>query len=559
MSTITSEPVRHKFLYHKFIYSETGRIRALFWPGTITAVVIGIGLAYCIWYGLTQRSVSGDDGISILAAQGILEHGYPRLASGFIYYRGFIPNYLVAAAIWALGLNDFAIMLPSLLMAAGSSILAYLFARDVLGRPLIGLLSAALLLTLDAQLFYASSPRMYMGLQFFTILAAYSGWRGYIRGEVKFQWVTLIAIAGAFLSQEQGEAILVAVPAAIIAIRWFQGENRVPLNYSLPIFSLLVLWTAVGFLHFFPLPDGLPAIAAHSGAERDVVGINTDIYVWAKHVGWLERTVPFGVMLSPVLAVLLFRAFRERHTQQGQSFIYAATILILCALAIATVIQTSQSRFWLFLVPIYVTVLWLGVFELVKYLKEPRSGQAVPFWRKRYLVVSGLVGWAIIVFFIVHFAYFRLAYLELVAEAYGWPCASPTAECSIVVKNQYAALKPVVKDTDLIIASNPWVTNYYLGRVDAYYRERIENKTFTTFDSPTDEYLGISFVDSPQKIRDLANSQRRVWILSDFKSRLFVSEASRNLVQETFDIYDEGTVMTIYVNHLTDSDTGPSR
>lgn len=554
MSTITSEPVRNKNLY-----SDTGRTRVLLRPGTITAVLIGLGLLYCLWYGLTQRSVTGDDGISILAAQGILEHGYPRLASGFIYYRGFIPNYLVAGSIWALGLNDLAIILPGLLLATGSSILAYFFARDVLGRPLIGIASAALLLTLDVQLFYASSPRMYMGLQFFTILAAYSGWRGYIRGEVKFQWVTLIAIAGAFLSQEQGEAILVAVPAAIIAIRWFQGKNRVPLNYALPVFSLLVLWAAVGFLHFFPLPDGLPAIAAHSGAERDVVGINTDIYVWAKHVGWLERTVPFGVILSPVLAVLLYRAFRERHSLQGQRFIYAATILILCALAIATVIQTSQSRFWLFLVPIYVTVLWLGVFELVKFLKEPQSGPDLPFWRRRYVALSGLLGWALIVFFIAHFAYFRLAYVELVAEAYGWPCTSPTTECSKVVKDQYADLKGIVKDSDLIIASNPWVTNYYLGRVDAYYRERLENKTFTTFDSPTDEYLGISFVDSQQEIRELANSERRVWILSDFKSRLFVSQEARDLVHQTFEIYDEGTLMTIYVNHLEEPDTGLPR
>jgi hypothetical protein len=127
------------------------------------------------------------------------------------------------------------------------------------------------------------------------------------------------------------------------------------------------------------------------------------------------------------------------------------------------------------------------------------------------------------------------------------------------VRDQYTALQPLGKDTDLVIASNPRVTNYYLGHVDAYYRERIENKTFTTFISPADEYLGISFVDSQQKIRDLANSEQRVWILSDFKSRLFVSEAARDLVHETFEVYDEGTVMTIYVNHLDEPGTEPSQ
>jgi hypothetical protein len=66
-------------------------------------------------------------------------------------------------------------------------------------------------------------------------------------------------------------------------------------------------------------------------------------------------------------------------------------------------------------------------------------------------------------------------------------------------------------------------------------------------------------VDSQQEIRELANSERRVWILSDFKSRLFVSEEARELVHQTFKIYDQGTVMTIYVNHLEEPDTGPSR
>jgi 4-amino-4-deoxy-L-arabinose transferase-like glycosyltransferase len=558
IAPITSGPVRNNFLY-----SETGGLRTLFRPGTVTAFLIGMGLVYGLWYGLTQRSITGDDGISILAAQGILEHGYPRLPSGFIYYRGIVPNYLVAGAIWAFGLNNFAIMLPNLLMTMGSSILVYRFARDVFGRPQVGLASVALLLTLDAQLFYATSPRMYMALEFFTVLSAYGAWRGYINGEVKFQWVAVLALAGALLSQEQGAILLVAIPTAILAIRWFQGKDRAPVNYPLAMISLLVLWVVLGLLLFFPLPDPLPSIAAHAGAEHDVIGINTDIFIWAKHVWWLERTVPFGQILSPVLAVLFYRAVRERHSPKGQGLIYAAIIFIVSALGVATVILTSQSRFWLFLIPIYVPLLWLCIIEIGKLLKESRTGNFLPFWRRPYILVSGLIVWAIVVFFIAHFVHFRFAYVELVSEAFGWPCRSQFTECSKVVRNQYAALGPEVKDTDLLISSNPWVTSYYMGRVDAYYRERLEESTFTTFDNPTDEYLGISFVDSPQKIRELSNSPRRVWVFSDFKSRLFVSEESRKLLDETFFVYDEGTLMTIYVNHLSDPvsdpDSGPAR
>ena len=37
-------------------------------------LLMAIGLAYWLWFGLTQRTINGDDGISILAAQGILDH-----------------------------------------------------------------------------------------------------------------------------------------------------------------------------------------------------------------------------------------------------------------------------------------------------------------------------------------------------------------------------------------------------------------------------------------------------------------------------------------------------
>ena len=97
-------------------------------------VLIVVALTYWLWFGLTQRSVSTDPGISILAAQGILEHGYPLLPSGFTYYKGVLVNYLVAGSVWAFGLNDFSIMLPGILLGLGSLVLLYRLAKDVFGQ-----------------------------------------------------------------------------------------------------------------------------------------------------------------------------------------------------------------------------------------------------------------------------------------------------------------------------------------------------------------------------------------------------------------------------------------
>ena len=37
---------------------------------------------------------------------------------------------------------------------------------------------------------------------------------------------------------------------------------------------------------------------------------------------------------------------------------------------------------------------------------------------------------------------------------------------------QYAALAEKIQPEDRVISTNPWVTNYYLGRVDGLLRER---------------------------------------------------------------------------------------
>ena len=105
--------------------------------GTTQALVLvlAIATAYWLWFGVSQRSLVGDEGISLLSAQGVLTHGYPRLPSGLIYHRAYLPAYLVAASIWVFGLNDVAIMLPSLLLSLGSLILVYLLGRDLLHRP----------------------------------------------------------------------------------------------------------------------------------------------------------------------------------------------------------------------------------------------------------------------------------------------------------------------------------------------------------------------------------------------------------------------------------------
>ena len=89
------------------------------------AVVLVFASVYWLQFGLTTRFIIDDDGTSILAAQSILDHGIPRLPSGFIYDRAYIPAYLLAGSLGIFGSDDLGITLPGVLLGLGVLLLTY--------------------------------------------------------------------------------------------------------------------------------------------------------------------------------------------------------------------------------------------------------------------------------------------------------------------------------------------------------------------------------------------------------------------------------------------------
>jgi 4-amino-4-deoxy-L-arabinose transferase-like glycosyltransferase len=295
MTSLASKPTRWKILAQ-----EQGKEKALTRASAIVIILMGIALAYWLWFGLTQRSITDAEGISILAAQGILEHGYPRLPSGFIYYRALFPNYLLAGSIQVFGLNDFSIILPSLVMALGTLWLVYLFARDVLGQPWVGVATAVLLVALQEETYYATSGRMYMSLQFFAMLTSYSAWRGYIKGEARFQWLTILAIAGGILRHQQGGALLVAAPVSVLALRCIKGKDKPSVNRPVAAVALLFLSAVFAIpIIFDEVLGSVAQIASWGGVDPEIAGLNFDVFTWVKHIVQFEFTAPFGLLLGP--------------------------------------------------------------------------------------------------------------------------------------------------------------------------------------------------------------------------------------------------------------------
>ena len=523
----------------------------------VVMLLLAIGLAYWLWFGLTQRTINTDEGISILAAQGILDHGIPRLPSDFIYPRGLIPHYLLAASIGSLGLNDLGIMVPSLIFGLSSLWLVYLFARDVLGRRWVGVAAIALLLILQTQTFYATSPRMYMSLQVFTMLAVYSGWRGYVQGSRSFQLVTLLAVAAAMLSQKQGATMLVAIPLSLMIVAWI---NRQRLSLDLSVWNMngALLVALVGlFLFVYEIPDTKPLIAFAWGGQTDLVGLNLNPTLWTSLTSVSQVGFPFGLSFLPIAVFLAAKAFFWRRPDPHLGLTYALLLFAAGGFAVLIFINFAQMRFWFFILPLNVLIVCASLDALLQHF-----GSTPKKWFRR-----NFAGSVVLIFLLTGGIAANLGFLavdngangfeRLVTMGYGPSCIgssrnAPWKWC-LDLESQYATLRQGVAPQDLIISSNPWLTNYYLGRVDGHLGAKMGRDGMTTFDYLTEEYFGIPIIDTTDELLQLATGNERVWVISEPLEFQFASRETLDILDRLYEKVDVGKWLITYVSCLEPS------
>lgn len=515
----------------------------------VALLILAIVAVYWLWFGLTQRSIFQDEGISLLAAQGIAETGFPRLPSGFLYGRGYLPHYLVGGAIYAFGVNSLAIMLPSLLMGLGSLWVVYLYGRNIIGKPWVGIAAIAVLLALQMQTLYATSPRMYMTLQFFTMLATYSAWRGHIQGDGKFKWVTFIAILAAILSHQQGIALVVAIPLSVLALTWITGHKMTRLYAIGPVGGLLALVAISAFVTLYKVPGGTPLITAYSFQGTGFLGLRLNPLDWARDSLTLKQALIFGFGFMPLLLFLTVASIRRRWRDIQPGSIYALSLITVSAVITAVGTGEAYPRMWFFTLPLFALAGCAGMVGLAESFGPKTRGWLRNNSASRAGALSLLV--------IVAVAALSLGSLTLglrpglsyiSAHIAGLPCQGNNCDKSI--RDHYIELQQQIGPGDLIVSSNPFVTDYYLGRVDRYLRDKAiigKDGTVSTFEFLTDEYFGIPLVDADD-LDELLSDERRVWVITDQRTAWISSAETLDVLENAFASYHTGELVTTYTN-----------
>ena len=518
-------------------------------PTAVTVLILAAALGYWLWFGLTQRAIVWDDGISIIAAESILDHGYMEMPSGYVYQRGILPHYVLAGAIRVLGLNEFSIRVPSLVFALGSLWMLHIFGRRLTGGPLVGLAAMVLLLAFQMQTIHATGARTtYMSLQFFTLLAAYSAWRGYVQGDGRFRVITILALAGAFLSHAEGSALPLAIPmAASIALLLARRKSA----WLLPLWIVgaVTLMGAISLNWLYSPSSAMPALTAQPGPDVPTVfGLNLNLVAWARTAfDPPHRVLIYVLGFAPFAVFVGVSGFRRKWDVINPASTYILLILTLSGLLLILGTPRTTPRLWLFVLPFLALVVADGAALLVQ-----RFGPRVERWLKVNPVARSaalLLGASVLAaltglgFYAAGSDKAGLAFKLVGPACQGW-------DCDKSMKAHYSSVRGQIQPEDLVIASSPFVARWYLGRVDGYLHEKIPTRSRGVgprADYMEDEYLGIPLIDE-RDLHDFLEQRRRVWVVTDIKMGWTSGEEVPSFLDSRYERFLSDGIMTTYVH-----------
>lgn len=185
-------------------------------------LLIVIAGGFLRFYGLGERSFSGDEALHVFAARGLVDHGRPEFPSGQPYTRALLVTHLIRWSFDVVGEGSAAARLPSAVAGTIAVAIAYLLGASLFGRT-AGVVAAALqAVTPDA----VSMSRFARSYALAQLLVMVTAWGAFLALEGRTAHATLRRAAriaagalalGALLltARLQTEAYALAVPLGL--------------------------------------------------------------------------------------------------------------------------------------------------------------------------------------------------------------------------------------------------------------------------------------------------------------------------------------------------------
>ena len=166
-------------------------------------------------YNLTYEPYWQDELTSYFAAKGVLAHGIPVLASGFLYAKGELYSYVLALFIAIFGEQNGILRIPSVIEYLVSLPLFYYVGCYFFNRR-VALLATAMLAFSPYVLLWGHEVRMYEQAQLLTILVMYLFYRA-VRApqSPRLIYLAVASLVATYLTHEE---IFIIIPALVVCV-----------------------------------------------------------------------------------------------------------------------------------------------------------------------------------------------------------------------------------------------------------------------------------------------------------------------------------------------------
>jgi len=490
-------------------------------------------------YGLGYEPYSGDETVSLLAAQSIRAHLLPQFPSGLLYLKGELYEYPLALYTAIFGQGPVADRLPTI-FTYGATVLAFgllllpvvLRGRHRLAQVVLTLLFA----TAPMELLEPQLVRMYQQEQLFAVLfvsffllalragrtaagleelpAAPEGrlWALLTRWSIPLSAITVVAM---YLSLEESFIVLPAIPVVLLAglgLRW--SRDRQWLKWGLPAAAI------IGLQYCLTIVTKMPVLGYDRSNKPYIDYDPSQFYYYLAHyllaVPGGSGRVPAGsgngtLYLITSLAVVagVAGAARRDFTR-----VYLSAFTWVPILVLSTVFSAYAERYILIMLPGLFVLAGLGALDILGWLRALFvAGEG-----RQPRLAAGLILAATVPGFIwlagslpARIQDYGLAASRLA----GVPYAQQQPDYSMVAAYMKAHERP--GDLFITLASTTAAT-FYAGRAPDMIIQPHPNKLLYLTEKNgivIDVYYGKPVILTAGDLEQVIASHRRVWLMTD--------------------------------------------
>ena len=474
-----------------------------------------------------------DEVNTVFAADSIIKTGRPVLPSGMIYDRALLHTYTVVPFYHFFGVNETTTRLPSAIFGLFSILMAYLLGKEIFSRK-VGLLSAFFVTFSHFEVGWSRTARMYILLQFITLLIVYCFVKGFENKELERREayfskgkLSFFGKVNVFFKINGLSMPWLLVCLGLIWISTFY----VHLLTVFLLFGILVYLFTMALVALFK-GKGIRKIL-NKYAVTFLFGIIVAIGLWI-FLPKLREMTRYFLSYTPPWAAGPSSAQRKLRLFEflisPDRFPFAAFFFIGSIQIITRKNKLSWILLWGFVVPLFLLTfifthrvptylfyvypffLIIAAFSFIALVENEASILTKDSFLKTKLIKGGLLSLFFLIFVFspwfritFHIPFFGDGVTNMAVTFDEWK------EATQIVRNR-------MEKADLIISSLPQVTLYYKIHSDYGLNwsnlEQAKEKKFKNKDGKwVDVYAGVQCIESLNELKNLLKTYQRGWLL----------------------------------------------